>query len=65
MPSGVISYRLVDRDGHELRVASFEPNIQWRIGDVVTLGRDDRFVIVEIQDGDQLVRATWVVDALP
>jgi hypothetical protein len=63
MPSGV-SYRLVDRDGHELRVATFEPNIQWRIGDVVTLGRDDRFVIVEIREGDALVRATWVVDPL-
>jgi hypothetical protein len=59
------SYRLVDRDGNEIRVASFEPNISWRVGDPVDLGRDASYVIVEIRDGDALMRATWVVDRRP
>ena len=64
MPASA-SYRLIDREGHELRVASFDPNTHWRIGDPINLGRDASYVIVDIQDGDALVRATLVVDRLP
>jgi len=59
-----ISYRLVNREGQELRVASFEPNVRWHVGDVVDLGRDSTYVIVEVRDGDALMRATLVVDQL-
>ena len=60
-----VSYRLINREGHELRLSSFDSNTHWRVGDPINLGRDANYVIVDIKDGDALVRATSVVDRLP
>ena len=59
------SYRLVNRKGEEIAVSGFAPNLGWHVGDTVTLGQTQQYVIVEIRDGDDLVEATWVVDQLP
>jgi hypothetical protein len=60
-----VTYRIVTRATREVTVAGFEPNINWQVGDTVILNPTRRYVIVEIEPGDETVEATLLVDELP